>query len=617
MKKILFAVLCSALFCAVPKAQTTYTIDFSYETINANCNVFASATTVDNFVHKSTIGFPKYTAAPDYFVDLPCKRNSQTSQVGTEYQIIFPFKKDYRYTINAYYKGTKTNTNDFYPLIGLGLNETEKAHNTATTCTGPQSIQFTNLTLGASGPTFAWAASPMISTTPLSKNYASLSVAGYPWEGSTASGNCAIQVRAITIVEYAPFSIAPATAEVNCGFPLTQTFTLYSPPGTANITGHSWSLGSASNNWLYNGLPAPATFTTAAGVNSITLTSTNNAAPSNVSGTVLINGSPAGAMLTSTVTFKGCPTISPTSVNVACNVVSTPAFTLTNSGSINGVTGTRWSLGPTPNGWIYSGSPAPATINTTGNSISLTSVPGTVSSNVVGSQTIGASVSNYGSTATVNYNNCACMSIGTATNPVGTPATVNGIFGFYIHFNPVAGATGYVMDWFDVSTNSQQTSGLSVEYNVANVPGNFYYYLQGGHTYKFRIAAIVSGCQGAWGPYSSNLTVTGPAASCATGPTPSSLNIYLGCASSPGCPYTNFNWPAISGASQYQVEYVIFNAGLGITRSPVSFITSLNNTGQGITPVSGSGWAIKYRVKANCSGTWGNYSGWSSNWALY
>src|SRR5882757_8397024 len=104
MKLLLLSAFLSCFI--IGKGQTTtYTIDYSYKTLGTSCNVFSVNQTVDNYVHQTTIASPNFVGNPDYYINLPCKRNSTTSQSGTEYQILFPFKKGYKYQINAYYRG--------------------------------------------------------------------------------------------------------------------------------------------------------------------------------------------------------------------------------------------------------------------------------------------------------------------------------------------------------------------------------------------------------------------------------------------------------------------------------------------------------------------------------
>ena len=93
------------------------------------------------------------------------------------------------------------------------------------------------------------------------------------------------------ITETAPinFTLAPSSATITCGATTPVTFTVTNGGNTPGVTGYAWNLGSSNNGWLYNGSAAPATITTGATVNTITLTPVCGSALSNVSATVTAN----------------------------------------------------------------------------------------------------------------------------------------------------------------------------------------------------------------------------------------------------------------------------------------------------------------------------------------
>lgn len=64
-------------------------------------------------------------------------------------------------------------------------------------------------------------------------------------------------------------------------------------------------------------------------------------------------------------------TMTPPAVTKVCGTALSQTFTINNVYSTPGVTGYTWNLGATPNRWYYGGSPAPATLSTAGNSITL------------------------------------------------------------------------------------------------------------------------------------------------------------------------------------------------------------------------------------------------------
>jgi len=233
-----------------------------------------------------------------------------------------------------------------------------------------------------------------------------------------------------------------------------------------------------------------------------------------------------------------------------------------------------------------------------------------------GTITLTANVTACGNTQTLTKTVYVCSPpTGVATGLTGTAQWQGtSYYGYTLNFTPVSGATSYYMEWFSVTNNS-----LLNTYTISG-PGYFYYYFSSGQTYKYRLAAINScGAQGPFSDWSVPLYPPAPpAASCSSGPIASTLTLYLGCGSggTPGCPYTNLSWPAISGASQYGIEYIVANVSSGVTM-PTSYTTSSTPyPSVGLPALTGTGWTLRYRVRANCSGTWGNYSGWSSNFFL-
>ncbi len=107
----------------------------------------------------------------------------------------------------------------------------------------------------------------------------------------------------------------------------------------------------------------------------------------------------------------------------------------------------------------------------------------------------------------------------TATNLTGTLAYQGSYYGYYLNFTPVAGITSYLLEWFDVTTNSDFTTNYPFTYNGTN--SFFYYQFSAGHTYKYRVQATNACGAGPYSAWSGNLLP--PAASCSSGPLPSTL----------------------------------------------------------------------------------------------
>ncbi len=181
-------------------------------------------------------------------------------------------------------------------------------------------------------------------------------------------------------------------------------------------------------------------------------------------------------------------------------------------------------------------------------------------------------------------------------------------YGYYLYFSPIPNVTNYYMEWFDITTNSLLNTYSSI-YN-----GYFYYYFTNGHTYKYRLAATMS-CGGFNFSNWSNPLLP-PIATCSSGPLPSTLQQSRGCGNSGNCPYTNLSWPSITGATQYGVEYNVFNTSTGQSLPTGTITDSSPLAGPYYGYLTGTGWYIKYRVRVNCGSGFGNYSGWSATFFL-
>lgn len=89
--------------------------------------------------------------------------------------------------------------------------------------------------------------------------------------------------------------------------------------------------------------------------------------------------------------------------SLACGATTPVTFTINNNNNTPGITGYTWDLGTTPNGWLYNGIPAPASIPITSTSLSpllLTPDCGKTLSNV--SATVTANGNNYNTTNSAN-----------------------------------------------------------------------------------------------------------------------------------------------------------------------------------------------------------------------
>lgn len=123
-------------------------------------------------------------------------------------------------------------------------------------------------------------------------------------------------------------------------------------------------------------------------------------------------------------------------ISVTCGKSNPVTLTVTNVYSTPGVTGYTWNIGAN-NKWIYNGSPAPATITTTGNSIILTPVCGTTPGTVTA--TANAGVNNY------TTNTPSVSSINETLSIIGSNPLCSGSATYSIANLPTCGAT--VSNW--------------------------------------------------------------------------------------------------------------------------------------------------------------------------
>jgi len=123
-------------------------------------------------------------------------------------------------------------------------------------------------------------------------------------------------------------------------------------------------------------------------------------------------------------------------ISVICGKANPVVLTVANVYSTPGITGYTWNLGAT-NKWVYNGNPAPATISTTANTLTLSPICGTTPTNVSATANAGANqyTTNTATITSVNEN----MSI------IGTNPLCSGSATYSIDKLPTCGAT--VSNW--------------------------------------------------------------------------------------------------------------------------------------------------------------------------
>ncbi len=148
----------------------------------------------------------------------------------------------------------------------------------------------TGFTFSQSGSNYAWTSNTFFEVT-ITQAADYLLVNAFPDAFSNNLGS--IWVRKIQITETPPpssFTLSSSTPSLTCGATTPVTYTVNNGNNTTGITGYNWNLGATPNGWLYNGNPAPATVTTGATINTLTLTPDCGKVLSSISATVAANG---------------------------------------------------------------------------------------------------------------------------------------------------------------------------------------------------------------------------------------------------------------------------------------------------------------------------------------
>ena len=120
-----------------------------------------------------------------------------------------------------------------------------------------------------------------------------------------------------------------------------------------------------------------------------------------------------------TITESVAISLSPASVAISCGTPLTQTFTAVNTNNVIGINNYTWNLGTAPNGWQYNGSPAPASITTVANTITLTAPAcGNLPNNI----SVIANLNGYSVNAGLISTAFAPLSISGAASVCSTPA---------------------------------------------------------------------------------------------------------------------------------------------------------------------------------------------------
>lgn len=266
--------------------QVTTTID--YQTISpTNCNIFYPAINVNNVLHNTRVGQPKYNSS-NKSVILECDNTSGFTK-GTMFKLSFTFKQGYSYSIVIVAQNMIPSTfGNINHRVGIEMDN-DPALNLNSSCTGTENISSqNNLQTITSGAFFNYT----YNFNTLSFAFSRLNIYAVPlFNGIPAFQT--IEIKKITITETPPaasFNVTSSPTTITCGTATPVTFTVNNGAGTIGITGYNWGLGATPNGWLLpNGTAAPATYSTGT-ANTLTLTPVCGKALSSVSATVIAGG---------------------------------------------------------------------------------------------------------------------------------------------------------------------------------------------------------------------------------------------------------------------------------------------------------------------------------------
>jgi hypothetical protein len=266
---------------------TTILYDATSGLSTTACNVFDPPVSIGGKLHTGVIGGATYSDANG--LKLPTQYTYATDKtLRTDYKISYSFKSGYTYSIEITAFGD-ISTGSSYPTIGGGFFTTQGLTNTSTSCTVGDIAGFPQqgaFLIAVSNTANVYAP---INNVVGAANYDYLLLEAY-MNSTTQNVSANVYIKKIIIKETPPVSFTlPVTTSIPCGSTTAQTFTVTNVKGTTGITNYNWNLGAIPNNWLYNGIAAPATVSTGT-TNTITLTPVCGSTPKNVSATVSANG---------------------------------------------------------------------------------------------------------------------------------------------------------------------------------------------------------------------------------------------------------------------------------------------------------------------------------------
>lgn len=185
--------------------------------------------------------------------------------------------------------------------------------------------------------------------------------------------------------------------------------------------------------------------------------------------------------------------LTPKTVDI-CSTIS-QTFTVTPNFAVSNITNYVWNLGGTNNGWLYNNAPAPATITTTNNSITL-NVAGTKTPNNI--------------FVTVNYNGTSVNT--NQSTPVKDPNSIVTIAGPPFLCSNTPGKIYSTNTALSAAWSTDQTGIVSL--SCTNCNSTTLTRLTNG---TFTLTAAVSGCKTASKQISPPISITKQQGSCSSG----------------------------------------------------------------------------------------------------
>ncbi|TAH12254.1 MAG: T9SS C-terminal target domain-containing protein [Sphingobacteriia bacterium] len=365
MKSIIIALAVS--LSIISNAQNV-TIDYqAWNPSNPPCNLFGIATNVPatgtvsgTIEHQTKLGQPQYNGSL-LAVEMATIYESTSSQKGTRFRVNYDFKFGHTYQIyitlaaNVYTLGYPTG-----PYLRIDVNNNGGGGNNA--CTGPQALS-PNLSFAFQVSTTSFEErlfGPFVQ----GSNQTTLEISAMP---ATNGGSKIIRIKKIRIVETPPtptFTLTGPTT-IPCGTSVIKDFIVTNVYSSSGTLSYDWNLGSSNNGWIYNGSPAPQTFSTS--TNTITLTSSSSASSvSSVAATVVLNNSNYTTLNSNTTVTNPLPdfNLTNTTFGFDCNSLTVTAPNLPSANFA-----ITWY---TNNGLLINGNASPYTTSN-GNSVTITS----------------------------------------------------------------------------------------------------------------------------------------------------------------------------------------------------------------------------------------------------